>query len=136
MGTLLSQARRVQLAFAMVDSAPCDYELVLRARPGLEWWRPMQWALRATQLIYHPPELLVLDDVYSSKWHSLPFGWRAGFPGSALCSVLFWRSVLVQQRDSSGFAWERIIKARLSTLVWCKSRVCPGPMPPVMIHTE
>ena len=28
----------------------------------------------------------------------------------------FWRSVLVQQRDSSGYMWERIIKAHVH---WC-----------------
>ena len=139
--TVLSQARRVQLAFAMVEAAPCHYELVLRARPDLEWFQPLQWAAHGARLTRQPPELLILDDQFSTAWRGLPFGWRAGFPGNLVCwardiaalgsmralagfatvygdagVAAFWRSVLVQQRDSSGYMWERIIKAHVH---WC-----------------
>ena len=139
--TVLSQARRVQLAFAMVEAAPCPFELVLRARPDLEWFEPLQWAAHGARLARQPPELLILDDQLSSMWRGLPFGWRAGFPGHLVCWArdiaalgspralagfatiygdatvgAFWRSVLAQQRDSSGYMWERIIKAHIH---WC-----------------
>ena len=139
--TLLSQARRVQLAFAMVAASPCNYDLVLRARPDAQWFAPVAWAALGARLSRAPPQLAILDDEVSVGWHGLPFGWRSGLPGSRFCwardvaavgppaalaafSTIysdaedgrFWRSVLVQQRESDGYAWERVVKAHLH---WC-----------------
>ena len=89
---LLPQARRVQLAFAMVLAAPCAYELVLRARPDAAWHAPVGWARFAAQAAASSgaqkngtTTLTIFDEEAASDLWGEHAVRRGGIPAAAFC---------------------------------------------------